>query len=171
MWDRVGDGIGSKTEMNSDLITILEEVTITLDQLLKSHGQLVEGFFEDNQISQSQDRIEKRRSEIDKERDRIKNIRDVLRHRRELDQLRKKNEKDVTKSPQTETTKKTTGLETISDQGGRVVGYRYQHSKHGVVFMDRNQRVVAREKDGQTFDKNGKYFGKGKQGLRAIGRG
>ena len=86
-------------------------------------GQLTEDFFERHGLEQAQDRIEKRRAEIQKERERIGQMRDVIWHRRELEQIRKKNDKEAqaaaSKQPQTETVKSRAGVERITNQRGK----------------------------------------------------
>lgn len=60
-------------------------------------------------------------------------------------------------------------METIRGAGGKVVGYIHQLGKGQVQVLDKNQRLVAREVAGSTFDKKGVFVGKGNQGLRLLG--
>lgn len=155
------------TVTDEDLLAIIDEVTVALGEILLSHRQLTEGFFEDQQIDRSQDRIEKRRTEIEKERNRIRKIRDAVRHRREVERLRKQH--DQGKSPQTETVKKPTGIKSIINHRGTVIGYR-QTNGCQTVFLNPKGNVVAREVAGRTYDHRGSLVGNGKQGLRLLGQ-
>jgi hypothetical protein len=83
------------TFTDEELLDMVDEVTIALGELLLSHRQLAEAFFERHGIEQTQDRIEKRREEIQKERERIGQMRDAIRHRREVERIRKQNQKDA----------------------------------------------------------------------------
>lgn len=159
------------TITDDELLAIIDEVTIALGEILLSHRHLTESMIDDKRISTSQDRIEKRRGEIEKERDRIRKIRDAVRHRRDVEQIRKQHEKDHDqgKRPQTEEIRKETGLETITNQRGQVVGYR-QNQGSQTVFLNCKGVLVAREVGGKTFDNRGSFVGAGRQGMRQLGQ-
>jgi hypothetical protein len=54
--------------------------------------------------------------------------------------------------------------------GGKVVGYVQTLGRGQTQVLDRNQRLVAREVSGSTFDSKGKFAGVGAQGLRLLGK-
>ena len=103
--------------------------------------------------------------------DKLRQIKDASIRRRELEKIRDQHEKEslASSQPQDEAVSKAKGVEIISDQGGRVVGYKLQHGKQ-TVYMNSKQRVVAREVGGNTYGKNSTFIGKGRQGMRALGR-
>jgi hypothetical protein len=59
--------------------------------------------------------------------------------------------------------------ETIRGAGGKVVGYVQQLGKNQSQILDKNQKLVARESGGSTFNKTGAFVGKGNQGIRLLG--
>lgn len=61
-------------------------------------------------------------------------------------------------------------METLRGAGGKVVGYIHQLGKGQTQVLDKNQRLVAREVSGSTFDKKGIFIGKGSQGIRELGK-
>ena len=83
------------TLTDDEVRAIIDEVTIALGEILLSHRQLTEDFLERHGLEQAQDRIEQRRAEIQKERECIGQMKDALRHRREVEKIRKKNEKEA----------------------------------------------------------------------------
>jgi hypothetical protein len=61
------------------------------------------------------------------------------------------------------------GMETIRGPGGQVVGFVHQLGKDQRQILNANQRLVGREVAGSTFDKSGRFVGKGNQGIRLLG--
>jgi hypothetical protein len=152
---------------------LLDEVTTAIGELLQCHQQLTEAFFERQGLEQAQAQIEKKRLEIQKLRDRLKKTRDAIHRRRELEQLRKRHEKEAKSSairqPQTEVAKNPAGTQAITDQRGRVIGYRLG-DKNRTTYLSPKGQVVAREVSDQTYDARGKMVGRGLQGLRILGQ-
>lgn len=60
--------------------------------------------------------------------------------------------------------------ETIRSAGGKVVGYVQNLGRGQTQVLDKNQRLVAREVSGNTFDRGSKFVGKGNQGIRLLGK-
>jgi predicted RNase H-like nuclease (RuvC/YqgF family) len=73
--------------------TFLQEIETLTNTLSEFSYRLVESFYEENQISLAQQRIEKLRADIDKEREKIAQWRMVISRRKEQDRYRRQSEK------------------------------------------------------------------------------
>ena len=127
------------TITDDELLDFLDRVTVTLGEILLSHRQLVEGFFQDN-VEQAQEVIEKKRAEIQKMMDRIKRDRDAIRHRKELDQIRKQNQNKT--KPQVESASGG-NLFPVYGRGGEVIAYLKRETNRLIVLKP-NGQIVAR---------------------------
>ena len=127
------------TITDDELLGILDQVTSTLGRILLSYRQLMEGFFEDN-VEQARSVIEKKRAEIQKMMDRIKNDRDAIRHRKELDQIRRKNQEKA----KTQVESASGGnLFPVYGRGGEVIAYLKRETNRLIVLKP-NGQIVAR---------------------------
>lgn len=161
------------TFTDEELLAIVDEVTIALGELLQSHRQLTEAFFERQGLEQAQAQIEKKRLEIQKLNDRLKKTRDAIHRRHDLEQIRKRHEEEakasVTKQTQDEAVNSRAGVTAITDQRGKVIGYS-QVAGRQTIFYNQSGKVMAREIGGQTYGKNGAFIGTGQQGMRTLTR-
>jgi hypothetical protein len=85
------DGTDSSSQMkftDDELIEIIEDVTVTLGQILLTHRELTEGLL-DQDTENSQRKIENLRKQIDHERRRIANARRIRRRKNELEKMRR----------------------------------------------------------------------------------
>src|ERR1019366_2520603 len=139
---------GSMKFSDDELLAIVDEITITLGQLLLSHRQLNENFIEQHGIENAQAQIEKKRKDIQRIKDRITQTRDAMHRRHELEKIRKQHEKEHEhgegRRRQAEATNGLAGVEPITDQRGRVIGYR-QGNGAKTIYLNSKGQVVARE--------------------------
>jgi hypothetical protein len=58
--------------------------------------------------------------------------------------------------------------ETLKGPGGKIIGYVQTTGDNRRNIMDSNQRLVAREINGTTYDAQGRYVGKGSIGITKL---
>ena len=157
---------------NEEFLDVFDEMTTAIGQILVAHRQLSEGFLETH-VEQAEEAKDRKKAEVQRYTDEIKKTRDAIRRRKELARISSRHESDAkssgSKENQSEGLVKTPKLTRISDQGGRLVGYRMIDGRQ-VVFYDSTLRVAAREIGNQTFDRRGACVGNGAQGLRILGQ-
>jgi len=61
--------------------------------------------------------------------------------------------------------------QTIRGPGGKVIGYVQHLSGDDYQVLNENQKLVAREVQGSTYDANGKFIGKGHLGVMLLNKG
>ena len=61
-------------------------------------------------------------------------------------------------------------VEIVRGPAGKVIAYIQKNGEDNYAILNENQRLVAREVNGDTFDANGRFVGKGRLGLTLIGR-
>jgi hypothetical protein len=76
------------TFTDDELLEIIEDVTVTLGQILLTHRELTEGLI-NHETEISQHKIEDLRKRIDQERRRLANARRIRRRKNELEKMRK----------------------------------------------------------------------------------
>lgn len=153
------------TFTDDELISLIEEVTTTLGQILLTHRELTEGLLDQKLTDRSREKIESLKKRMESEKEKLTQIRHHQQRTRELERIRK--------SHATETTTEGTSrshLVTIRDQRGRVVGWIQSVGKNRVNILDGRSRLVGRFINGQTYDSRGQVIGSGNQGLRLLGR-
>jgi hypothetical protein len=149
-----------------DLLSLLDDATVALSEILLRHRSLEESLLATKAISASHDRIEKRRAEIEKERTKIRKARETIRRRRDLEKIRKDHEKDEVSE-----TVKYGLMVPVRDGNGRTIGWLQAVGKDRVNVFDRWGKIVARELGSTTFDHRGRVVGRGvNQGLRVLGQ-
>lgn len=59
-------------------------------------------------------------------------------------------------------------MEIIRGPAGKVIAYIQKNGENHYAVYDENQRLVAREVNGDTFDAQGRFVGKGRLGLTCL---
>ncbi len=75
-------------------LSIIDDATLALGQILLRHRELSENLLDTQQTERGMERIDALRKQIDDERERLAAIRHVQQRKRELDRIRKANEKE-----------------------------------------------------------------------------
>jgi hypothetical protein len=150
---------------DDELLSIIEDVTLTLGQILLNHRELSESLLDTQQTERGKEKMDSLRQRIAGEKEKLSRIRQTQQRKKELERLRKDHEKE---SKVTETKQKL-GTVALRNQRGQLVGWLQTVGKNRVNILDAKGRVVAREIDGRTFDGMSQFQGYGNQGLRVLG--
>ena len=150
---------------DDELLEIIEDVTVTLGQILLRHRELTEGLLGHHQIERSLQKIDDLKLRIDSEKQRLRQTRQAQQRKRDLEKLRGKTLKKST----TENVTKNR-LRCLRDERGRVLGWVRSLAKDRIDFLDGRGRLVGRYFQGKTYDKTGRFVGDGDQGLRVLGQ-
>ena len=150
---------------DDQLLSIIEDTTLALGQILLSHRELSESLLDTQQTERGREKIDSLRKQIEDERENLVKIRHSQHRKKELDRIRKAHEKE-SKGLQTE---RKTSMVSILNQNGRLIGWIQPVGRNRVNILNAKGRVVAREINGRTFDGRSRFIGKGSQGLRVLG--
>jgi hypothetical protein len=150
---------------DADLLSIIEDATLALGQILLRHRDLSESILDTQQTDRARESIYVLRRQIEDERERLEKIRHDQQRRKELERIRKAHEKE-SKGTQTE---QKSGSVSLLNQNGRLIGWIQDAGRNRVNILNANGKVVAREIDGRTFDGRSRFVGVGNQGLRVLG--
>lgn len=154
---------------DDELLAIIEEVTLTLGQILLTHRELAEGLFDQTQTRVAREKIDAVKDELKKEKDRLASIQHAQHRKRELEKLRQDQDKDTLDKAKQNEGKHASRMTQLLNGQGRLIGWIQPTGKNMVCILNSRGQIVAREIDGRTFDAKGRYRGNGKQGLRILG--
>jgi hypothetical protein len=79
--------------VTDELLSILENVTLTVGLLLLTHRELTEGLFDQDQTDRVKLKIDSLRKKIEDEKENLTKIRHVQQRKKELERIRKNHEK------------------------------------------------------------------------------
>ncbi len=153
---------------DDELLSIIDDVTLALGQLLLTHRELTEGLLDQYQTDAGKEKIAGLRQQIEDEREKLSAIRHAQQRKKELERIRKDHEKETKASKGTQTEQKV-GTVALRNQRGQVVAWIQTLGKNRVNILNPQGKVVAREIDGRTFDGRSQFRGYGCQGLRVLG--
>ena len=153
---------------DDELLSIIEDVTVALGQLLLTHRELTEGLLDQYQTDAEKEKIAGLKQQIEDEREKLSAIRHAQQRKKELERIRNDHEKEAKASKEKQTEQKV-GTVALRNQRGQVVAWVQTVGKNRVNILNPNGKVVAREIDGRTFDGSSQFRGFGNQGLRILG--
>jgi len=151
-----------------ELLSLIEDVTMTLGQILLTHNQLLETLLDTQQIELRKQKIDSLKKRIEDEREKLAKIRHTQQRKKELERIRKDHEKKAEANETTQTEPKL-GSVALRNQRGQLLGWIQTIGYNRVDVLDARGEVVAREIDGRTFNRLGQFQGYGKQGIRVLG--
>ena len=146
---------------DDELLDLIEDITVTLGQILLTHRELTEGLLDDGPTERSQQKIHDLKKRLDVEKDRLTQHRRFQQRKRELEKIRDDHDKQV------QSESKTTP---IQNQSGRVLGWMQVVGTNRIHFLDHRGQVIGRFINGRTLDDRGRVVGLGNQGLRVLGQ-
>jgi hypothetical protein len=150
---------------DDELLSIIEDTTLALGQILLRHRELSENLLDIQQTDQAKEKIDSLQKQIEDERNNLATIRQSEKRKKELERIRKDHEKE---SKQTQTEQKS-GMASLLNQNGRLIGWVQSAGRNRLNMLSANGNVVAREIDGRTFDERSRFIGSGNQKLRVLG--
>jgi hypothetical protein len=151
------------TFTDEELIDLIDQMTVTLGQILLTHRNLTEGLLDPT--ASTKQRIADLKKRVDHEKAKLDQIRHSEKRKRHLDRLRHLS----AKKPTSESVSSTRAL-CLRNQKGQVVGWVRPMGKSRVDVLDRRGRLVGRYVNGDSYDGRGRYVGDGNQGLRILGQ-
>ena len=83
---------------DDDLLSIIEDTTLALGQILLHHRELSENLLDIQQTDQAKERIDSLRKQIEDERENLSKIRRSQRRKKELERIRRDHEKDASEA-------------------------------------------------------------------------
>ena len=152
------------TLTDDDLISIIDQVTVAVGEILATHAELKEGLMDKTATNQFQKKIDGFKKKAEEENEKLKNVKTAQQRRDELLKINRHNAKR-TKNESTTAQR----LICLKNSRGQVAGWIRRVSPDRTNVMDRNGRLVAFETGDRTFTANGQYFGNGSQGIRVLG--
>ena len=150
---------------DEELLSIIEDATLALGQILLSHRELSESLLDTQQTKRGEEKIATLRRQIEDERENIAKVRHTQQRKKELERIRNAHEK---KAKETQTEQKA-GMVSLLNQSGKLIGWIQTIGRNRVNILNANGKIVAREIDGRTFAGNNRFAGCGSQGLRVLG--
>lgn len=151
---------------DDELLSIIEDATLALGQLLLTHRELSESLLDTKQTDRAKQKIDALRKQVEDERVNLSKIRHVQSRKKELERIRKDHAKEANEAKQT---KQKQGTVSVLNQNGQLVGRVQSFGNNRRNFMNARGEVVAREINGRTYNGRGEFRGYGKQGLRVLG--
>lgn len=79
---------------DDELLSIIDDATLALGQILLRHRELSENLLDTQQAERGMERIDTLRKQIEDERERLATIRHAQERKRELERIRKAQEKE-----------------------------------------------------------------------------
>lgn len=146
---------------DDELLDLIEDITVTLGQILLTHRELTEGLLDDGPTERSQKKINDLKKRMELEKDRLTQHRRFQQRKKELEKIRDDHDKQV------QSESKTTP---VQDQSGKVIGWMQTVSPNRIHFLDHRGQVIGRFINGRTLDDRGRVVGLGNQGLRVLGQ-
>lgn len=151
---------------DDELLTIIEDATLALGQMLLNHRELSESLLDTQQTDRAKQKIDSLRKHIEDERENLAKIRQSQSRKKELERIRKDHAKEANEA---RLTKQKQGTVSVLNQNGQLVGRIQSFGNNRRNIMNARGEIVAREIDGRTFNERGEFRGYGKQGLRVLG--
>jgi transcriptional regulator of heat shock response len=149
------------TITDDELLDLIEDITVSLGQILLTHRELTEGLLDDGPTERSQKKINDLKKKLDLEKDRLTQHRRFQQRKKELEKVRDDHDKEV------QSESKTTP---IQSQSGKVIGWMQVVGPNRIHFLDHRGQVIGRFINGRTLDHRGRVVGLGNQGLRVLGQ-
>lgn len=150
-----------------ELIDLLSDVTSLIGTALAREVELKESFASDAADAQRA-KLDALKAKLAGERLKLQKLNAASKRRRELEKKRHENERQTARSAANES--KNTGMVTLRDGAGRVVGFMRVMGPNRTDFFDRTGKLVAREIGGKTYFTSGKLASPDRQGLRVLGQ-
>lgn len=150
---------------DDELLSIIEDTTLALGQILQTHRGLAESLLDTQQTKRGREKIDSLKKKIEDERDELRQIRQTQQRKKELEKIRKGHAGEG-KNTQTE---QKIGTVPLRNSRGQVVAWVQTIGRNQVNIMDVRGKIIAREIDGRTFNARGEFQGYGRQGLRILG--
>ena len=145
---------------DDELLSIIDDVTLALGQLLLTHRELTEGLLDQYQTDAEKEKIADLKKQIEDEREKLSAIRHTQQRKKELERIRKDNEKESRTSKEKQTEQKL-GTVALRNQRGQLVGWVQTVGRNRLNILNPTGKLVAREIDGRTFDGRSRFRGYG----------
>lgn len=150
-----------------ELIELLSDVTSLLGTALAREVELKESLASDAADAQ-REKLDALKAKLAGERLKLQKLNAASKRRRELEKKRQENERGTARSAANES--KNSGMVTLRDGAGRVVGFMRVMGPSRTDFFAASGRLVAREVGGKTYTATGKLAAHDRQGLRVLGQ-
>lgn len=151
---------------DDELLSIIDDATLALGQLLLNHRELSESLLDTQQTDRAKQKIDSLRRKIEDERQNLATIRQAQQRKKELERIRQSHAKEANEAKRP---KQKQGTVSVLNQKGQLVGRIQSFGNNRRNIMNAKGEIVAREIDGRTFNERGEFRGYGKQGLRVLG--
>lgn len=148
-----------------ELIDLISDVTTMLGTALAQHVELTESI-EGAGVESQKLKLDALKAKLAGERLKLAKLKNAAKRKRELEERRKENEAAAAKPNVNEGRK--SGMVTLRNAAGGVVGYMRVMGPNQTDFFDRTGKLVAREVDSFTYSR-GRVVFKGRLGLVALG--
>lgn len=150
---------------DDELIDIISDVTTLLGDTLAQHVELTESLSSQGVESQKQ-KLDSLKAKLAGEKLKLAKLKDAANRKKELQKL---STSSATR-PTTNEAKSSAGRIQLLNGQGRLIGWIHSEPNGKVTVYDAKGRLVARELNGITLDRTGRFVGRGRQGLVILGR-
>lgn len=151
-----------------ELIDLLSAVTTLLGTALAREVELKESLANDAAASQ-REKLDALKAKLAGERLKLQKLNAASKRRRELEKKRQENERGTARSAANESKSSLRRIQLLNGQG-KLIGWLHKEANGKVTVYDAKGRLVARELNGITLDRTGRFVGRGRQGLVVLGR-
>lgn len=154
-----------------EVIEIISGVTTLLGTALSQYISLIETISPQQGagVASQKLKLDTLKTRLADEKLKLQKLRDAQQRKHELEKIRRDHERDASKLKQTEG-RSTQSRVALLNAMGQWIGWVETLADGRVNIYDSKHRIVARELAGLTLDRTGKLFGRGRQGLVALGQ-
>jgi hypothetical protein len=165
--EQTAEPAAMKLDGPDELAAILDDICATIGELLVTNAQLKESMVDDAATDAAREKLDRLRKDTLVAKEKLADIKQRQQHKKELARQRQEHERE-TKTKQTEG-KTSSGMLTLRDAAGKVVGY-VRVMKNRTEYFSPTGKLVAREIGGATYDGRGRLASRDRQGMRVLGQ-
>lgn len=151
------------TFTDEELIDLIDQMTVTLGQILLAHRELTEGLLDPTSLTRK--KVEDLKKRMEHEKEKLDQIRQHEKRKKELERLRRLS----SKKHASEGVSRNRTL-CLRNQKSQVLGWVRPMGMNRVDVLDWKGGLVGRFVNGKTYDGSGRFVGDGNQGLRVLGQ-
>lgn len=150
-----------------ELIDVCSEVTTMLGAILARHVELNESLIGNEATDTAKKKLESLRQQTADAKAELQKLWYAQRRKRELEKIRDDHAREREEQTEGKATQRTIQL---LDGHGRLIGRLRIEPNGDVTVYDSRGKLVSRELKNLTFDRSGRFRGRGKQGLVVLGQ-
>jgi hypothetical protein len=153
----------------AELADLVGQICSAVGEIIVTNCQLTEGLIDDVATDTAKKKLASFRQQTAGAKAQLQKLRDAQRRKRDLTKIRDDHERQADKAEQTEGQASQRTIQLL-DGHGRLIGRLKVEPSGDVLIYDSRGKLVSRELNNLTFDRTGRFRGRGKQGLVVLGQ-